>query len=207
MCARAAVNSRGVDLGSRNARAVATVGHPDLVFGVPLYADLPERHDYVVQSRGAFDETVRGIVALKRAGVGVEVRFVIHRETADRLADFARFVARNLTFVDHVALMALEPVGYAKANLDALWIDPLDYAAPLLDATLALHRAGMAVSLYNHQRCVLDRRLWPFARRSISDWKNLYLDACAGCAERGECGGFFASSAERHSRGVAPLAR
>lgn len=188
-------------------RAVAAVGHPDLVLGIPLYADLPEDHDYVVQSRGAFDATVRGLIELKRAGVAVEVRFVIHRETVDRLAEFARFVARNLTFVDHVALMALEPVGFAKGNLERLWIDPLDYQPPLIDATLTLHRAGLAVSLYNHQLCVLDPRLHPFARRSISDWKNLYLDACEGCVKRAACGGFFASSATRHSRGIAPVLR
>ena len=188
-------------------RAVASVRHPDLVLGIPLYADLPEDHDYIVQSRGAFDETVRGLIELKRAGVGVEVRFVIHRETVDRLADLARFVARNLTFVDHVALMGLEPVGFAKTHLDRLWIDPLDYEQPLLDATLTLHRAGLAVSLYNHQLCVLDPRLHPFARQSISDWKNLYLDACDGCAERAACGGFFASSVVRRSRGITPFVR
>ncbi len=186
-------------------RAVADIDHPDLMLGIPLYADLPEEHDYVVQSRGAFDETVRGIVAAKRAGLAVELRFVIHRETVDHLADFARFVARNLTFVDHVALMGLEPVGYAKANLERLWIDPADYQRPLVEATLALRRAGMTVSLYNHQLCVLDRRLHPFARKSISDWKNRYFDECQGCSAMEECGGFFASSAVRRSRAIAPL--
>lgn len=187
------------------ARSVGVLGHPDLMFGIPLYSDVAEEHDYVVQARGAFDETVRGVLALKRAGVRVELRFVIHRETAGRLPEFARFVARNLTFVDHVALMGLEPVGFARANLDRLWIDPLDYGRALLDAALALERAGMAVSVYNHQLCVLDPRLHPLARRSISDWKNLYLDVCTGCGRREECGGFFASSAVRHSRGITPL--
>lgn len=185
------------------ARAVGAVKHPDLMIGIPLYADLPEVHDYVVQARGAFDETVRGVLALKRAGVRVELRFVIHRETAERLADFARFVARNLTFVDHVALMGMEPVGFAKANLDQLWVDPLDYGRALGEAARTLHRAGMAVSIYNHQLCVLDASLHAFARRSISDWKNAYFEECDGCALRGECGGFFASSVVRRSRGIA----
>jgi His-Xaa-Ser system radical SAM maturase HxsC len=63
------------------ALSIARVAHPDLVLGIPLYSDLPEEHDYVVQARGAFDETVRGILNLKRAGVRVELRFVIHAET------------------------------------------------------------------------------------------------------------------------------
>lgn len=187
------------------ARAVAAVGHPDVMVGIPLYSDLPEDHDYVVQARGAFDESVRGILALKRVGVRVEVRFVVHRETVPRMPEFARFVARNLTFIDHVALMGLEPIGFARANLDHLWIDPLDYQRPLLDATLTLVRAGMTVSIYNHPLCVLDPRLHPFARKSISDWKNCYFDECAGCLAKEGCGGFFASASVRRSRGITPF--
>src|SRR5262249_25954811 len=157
-------------------------------------------HDHVVQARGAYDETLRGILNLKRRQVRVELRFVIQRDTADRLPDLARFVARNLTFLDHVALMGLEPVGFAKTNLEALWIDPLDYQPELVEAVLFLHRAGMAVSVYNPQLCVLDPRLYPFARKSISDWKNTYFEECDGCRRRDECGGFFISSSARRSR-------
>ena len=51
--------------------------------------------------------------------------------------------------------------------------------------------SGMNVSIYNHQPCVLDKRLWPFARKSISDWKNEYMPECMGCREKDNCGGFF----------------
>ncbi len=175
------------------------------MLGIPLYADLPELHDYVVQAKGAFDETMRGVLNLKRARVRVEVRFVIHRDTFGRLPDFARFVARNLTFVDHVALMGLELVGFARSNIETLWVDPIDYQRELLDAVVTLDRAGMPVSIYNHQLCALDRRLWPFARKSVSDWKNAYFDECTACAQRDACGGFFASSSLRRSRGIRAL--
>ncbi|KYF68801.1 His-Xaa-Ser system radical SAM maturase HxsC [Sorangium cellulosum] len=184
------------------ARAVGDVKHPDLMFGIPLYSDLPDEHDYIVQARGAFDEAVRGILNLKRRHVRVELRFVIHRETVGRMPEFAQFVARNLTFVDHVALMGLEPVGFAKANLEGLWIDPVDYQGSLRESVMTLERAGMAVSIYNHQLCVLAPMLHRFARKSISDWKNIYVEACEGCRRRDDCGGFFASAASRHSRGV-----
>ena len=187
------------------ARALADARHPDLMLGVPLYSDLPEVHDYVVQARGAYDQTVRGILNLKEAGVGVELRFIIHRDTYAGLPAFARFVARNLRFVDHVALMGLEPIGFAKANLDAIWIDPLDYADQLRDAALQLDRAGLRTSIYNHQLCVLPSELHRFARASISDWKNMYVEECDACSSRPACGGFFASAAVRRSRGIAPV--
>ncbi len=184
------------------ARAIGNVRHSDVMFGIPLYSDLPEEHDYVVQRRGAFDETVRGILNLKRQGVRVEIRFVVHRETYQRLPMFARFVARNLLFVDHVALMGLELVGFGKTNADALWIDPIDYQAELATATKTLAQAGARVSVYNHALCVLPEEVRPYARKSISDWKNKYLDECVRCCRRDECGGFFASGVVRPSAGV-----
>jgi His-Xaa-Ser system radical SAM maturase HxsC len=187
------------------ARQVASVGLPDLMIGIPLYSDLPEDHDYVVQARGAFDQTVRGVLNLKRVGVRVELRFVIHSKTVQRLPEFANFVARNLLFVDQVALMGLELMGFAKANLDALWIDPLDYTAELAKAVETLHRARAPVAIYNHQLCVLPTPLHRFARRSISDWKNWYPEECGSCSARDECGGFFASASIRRSRGIVPL--
>jgi His-Xaa-Ser system radical SAM maturase HxsC len=185
------------------ARKVACVRHPDLMVGIPLYSDVPEEHDYIVQKRGAFSETVRGILNLKKHRVDVEIRFVIQADTYRRLPEFACFLARNLLFVDHVALMGLELMGFAKANLDAIWVDPLDYQEQLLAAVQTLARAGMSVSIYNLQLCVLDPRLHSFARKSISDWKNAYFDECTRCSKLLECGGFFSSSTLRRSRGIA----
>lgn len=189
------------------ARALAAIRHPDLMLGIPLYGALPEQHDYVVQRRGAYNQTVRGVLNLKRFGVRVELRFVIHAATYTFLPTFARFVVRNLTFVDHVALMGLEPMGFAHANLDALWIDPLDYQRELVEAALILERARLPVSIYNHQLCVLDPRLHHLAQRSISDWKNCYFDECTACGIKAECGGFFASNSRRRSRGIAAVIR
>jgi His-Xaa-Ser system radical SAM maturase HxsC len=188
------------------ARALAAIGIDDLMIGIPLYSHLPEDHDFVVQARGAFDEAVQGVLNLKRAGVRVELRFVIHRETVAGLSSFAEFVARNLLFVDQVVLMGLELMGFARANMDRLWIDPVDYAPHLATAVETLDRARVRVSIYNHQLCVLPAALHQFCRRSISDWKNWYPDECEACELRNECGGFFASSSLRRSRGIRPLA-
>jgi len=184
------------------AQQLAAVRHPDLMMGIPLYAPTSELHEYIVQAHGAFDETIRGILNLKRAGVRVELRVVIQRANFQQLPALAEFITRNLVFLDHVALMGLEPIGYAKANLDAVWIDPVDYASQLKQAVRTLENAGMHTSIYNSQLCTLDRELWPRARKSISDWKNEYIDQCASCSVRHECGGFFSSGVPVHSRGI-----
>lgn len=175
-------------------------------WGVPLYADNPARHDYVVQAAGAFEETVNGIYNLAERGHAVEIRFVVHAQTIGRLNGFVDFIWRNMPFVRHVALMGLEPMGYARGARDLLWIDPQDYAADVALAAQGLADRGVPVSLYNMPLCVLPWSVWPLARKSISDWKNIYAPECAGCGAAAQCGGFFASqSADWRSRAVRPI--
>jgi His-Xaa-Ser system radical SAM maturase HxsC len=182
----------------------ANIDNPDMMVGIPLYSDLSHIHDYVVQADGAYDQTLRGILNLKRHRQRVEIRVVVHKQTYARLAQLAAFISRNLTFVDHVAFMGLEMTGFTRANLDSLWIDPFDYQEQLRKAVLLLDAHRMHVSIYNHQLCLLDRALWPFARRSISDWKNEYMPECDGCSERENCGGFFSSARLRYSSNIHP---
>lgn len=188
------------------ARALGEVDHPHLTLGIPLYSDDPVRHDYIVQSSGAFDETVKGILNLRSAEVRVEVRVVVHRETLPRLVQTCRFIARNLLFVNHVALMGLEITGFTRANLEQLWIDPHEYRDTLSEAAGVLTSYGMRASIYNHQLCLVNEDLYPIYRKSISDWKNEYLAECRTCERRSECGGFFSSSVQfKHSAHIRPL--
>lgn len=187
------------------ARDLGGVCHHDLMMGIPIYADLAHIHDYIVQADGAFDETIRGILALKANGVRVEVRVVLQQQTVVRLVPLARFLARNLLFVDHVALMGLELTGFARANLEQIWIDPADYQEDLVEAVGILDRAGLKTSIYNSQVCVLAPSIRRFARQSISDWKQEYMPECAGCTAKAVCGGFFASAKLRYSRAISPI--
>ncbi|MBI4218530.1 MAG: hypothetical protein HY682_00195, partial [Chloroflexi bacterium] len=107
----------------------------------------------------------------------------------------------------HVAFMGLELVGHVHRNLERLWVDPVVYQPQLERATTYLSDRGMDVSIYNLPLCLLPRSLWPFARKSISDWKNIYLPECAGCAVQDRCGGLFESARKRHSEHIRPLGR
>jgi hypothetical protein len=110
-----------------------------------------------------------------------------------------------MPFVDQVALMGLEITGFAKTNLDALWIDPVDYQPQLREAVRELNDSHVKVMIYNLQLCILERELWPFARRSISDWKNIYMPECEPCTLRTDCGGFFGSARLRYSSHIRAL--
>ena len=70
--------------------AWAAVRHPMLSAGIPIYAAVDHVHDYVVQAKGAFDQTVLGVLRLKDQGQRVEIRVVLHAITAPRLLKPAR---------------------------------------------------------------------------------------------------------------------
>lgn len=189
------------------ARSYAAIEHPDLMVGIPVYSADPARHDYVVQAKGAFDETIRGILNLKRLNQKVEIRVVLHKQTVEGLPLLAEYIARNLLFVDHVALMGLEITGFTRANLDALWIDPIDYKDQLSGAVRILATYGINTSVYNHPLCLVNQDVEPHYVKSISDWKNEYAQECMPCLRKDVCGGFFSSGIEhRYSASLRPFA-
>jgi His-Xaa-Ser system radical SAM maturase HxsC len=192
---RAFANSRIVD-------AWRDIRHPNLMAAIPVYASVDHLHDHVVQAKGAFDETVLGILKLKDRGQRVEIRVVLHALTAPIIEDTGRWIARNLPFVDHVALMGLENTGFAIANDAMLWMDPMDYGDGLARAVDHLSAAGVNVSVYNLPKCVLPRSVWPHAVQSISDWKNDFVEECGRCDEKNSCSGFFTTGRPRFSRGI-----
>ena len=186
-------------------RRYAAVGLADIMAGIPVYAPEPGLHDFIVQAAGAFDETVHGILNLASLGQAVEIRVVVQRHTVPVLPGLAAFIVRNLPFVAQVALMGLEMTGLARPNSPLVWADPADYQRELAGAVDILATAGIATRIYNHQLCVLDRRLWPYATQSISDWKNDYLDICRTCSVRDACGGVFTTSGNRLSQHLRPV--
>ena len=187
------------------AKAVAEVKHPDLMLGIPIYSDLTEEHDFIVQRKGAFAEAIQGILNLKSLGLRIELRIVILHQNQQHLKDMAQFIRRNLTFCDHVALMGMEVEGFAKSNLDDVWVDPYDYRAELAEAVDMLDSAKMNVSIYNVPLCLLAEKSRQFSCQSISDWKNEYVEACQVCTKRSDCCGFFATSRRRLSDHITPF--
>jgi His-Xaa-Ser system radical SAM maturase HxsC len=185
---------------------IAALNHQNLICGIPLYSDIDQEHDEIVQAEGAFDQTILGVLNLARHHIAVELRTVIHQTNALHLLQLSEFIYRNLPFASHLAFMAMEPTGLALANIEKLWIDPFEYSTVLSEAVQYFVARGMSVSIYNHQLCTLPSAVWPFCRQSISDWKATYLPSCHECAGKEICGGLFDSAISTyHSRLIAPL--
>lgn len=163
-------------------------------WAVPVYADSSRLHDEVVGSPGAFSETTHGLYNLAERGHAIEIRSVLHGMTLPRITALCEFIARNLPFARHVALMGLEPMGLARGNMPRLRYEPDDLGRNISAGMDLLHRSRIRASIYNVPLCLLEDHLRPFARRSISDWKNEYAESCDACALKADCCGFFRSA-------------
>jgi His-Xaa-Ser system radical SAM maturase HxsC len=186
------------------ARELVKAGAPNLLIETPLFADNDTEHDAVMGAKGSFYQTIRGLHNLARLGQPVGLRTILHALTVKRLTQYAEFIYRNLPFVFQVAFMGMETRGLASQNLARLWVDPHDYQDQLAHAVRYLARRLVPVSIYNHQLCLLPREVWPFARKSITDWKQTYPPACDTCSMKEACGGVFGTG-ERYSDYLHPI--
>jgi His-Xaa-Ser system radical SAM maturase HxsC len=189
----------------RYVEKLVRVRHPRLLLAVALYAETEAVHDRIVGASGAFQETVRGLHNLALYRLPIELRVVISALNCTRLTQLVDFMFWNMPFVVHVALMGLEPIGLARKNLSTVWADPYDYRDELERACRFLWRRTVPVSIYNHPLCILPESLRPLARRSISEWKNIYLPVCEACAQKSDCCGLFQSAVTKHSSHITPI--
>lgn len=187
------------------AERLAAVNNQRIMLGIPVYSDYYQSHDHIVQAKNAFDQTILGLYNLTAWGIRVEIRIVLHALSIPRLTKLSRYIYKNLPFAEHVTFMGLEYTGYTPHNINQLWVDPYDYRSELEEAVLFLAGQGMHVSIYNAQLCTLPRSVWSYARKSISDWKNDYLDLCKECNVFGECGGLFTWNLKMCSTHIRPI--
>jgi His-Xaa-Ser system radical SAM maturase HxsC len=185
-------------------KEIVSIGHPNLIFQIPLYADTDSCHDNIVATNG-FYRTIKGLYNLALFSQKIEIRTVIFSLNYKRLPQLSEFIYRNFPFAFHIALMGLEVIHQARQNAEMLWLDPYLYQDELLEAVRILHRADMNVSIYNHPLCVIPKSLWRFARRSISDWKRRFPEICKSCEAQPLCGGVFATSGEHFSKFLHPV--
>lgn len=176
------------------ARKIADIAGDKLYIGIPLHSDYYKDHDIIAGQKEAYNETIAGIFNLAACGAAIELRVVINKLNYMRLPQMADFIQKYLPFIAWTAFMGMEHTGYAVANEKNIWIEPIEYANKLTEAVLTLAQWRSDVAVYNIPLCLLPDSIRPFAKRSISTWKNRYVPDCDGCTLKSECCGLFSTS-------------
>ena len=166
----------------------------DVVWGIPLHGHNQALHDECVSSKGAFKDTVNGLINLSYSGAYVELRTVVTRKNYRFLKNITELVNSSFAFIPVHAIMNLEPKGWAKRNFDNLYISTVEQMPYIEDCITYSGIINQKVVLFNYPLCTVSKNLRGSYRKSISDWKNYYPDFCDNCDEKELCGGFFASS-------------
>ena len=159
---------------------------------VPLYGPVDYTHDFVVQSPGAFDQTIGGLLNLHHHNQPIQLRIVLIEPVLQVLPELCAFIGRNLPFVREVALMACEPTGFALANREHCEVDLQSWGKTLEDGVRTLTRHDIPHIFMNTPLCSIPQSLWGEASQSISDWKNVYAQECSSCTVKSKCCGLFA---------------
>ncbi len=165
-----------------------------ITLGIPLHSDSALIHDKIAGVKGAYTETMLGLYNLAANEMDIELRIVLNKQNYFRLPQMARFISKNLVFISSVAFMAMEDIGYTIKNRDFIWIEPIEYIDYLQQAVLFLSQFNFDVALFNLPLCLLPNEIKPFARKSISDWKNTFLSQCNDCTLQKDCCGLFSTS-------------
>lgn len=163
----------------------------DILWGIPLYSRSPSLHDEIVGKVGAFEPLMNNLYFLAQSATKIELRTVLVARNVQDLPALSRFIATNLPFIAVWAIMAMEPIGFAKANRETLFFDHSVFPHPLTAAIDYAEARNVNVALYNFPRCTIPANYRRYCTTSISDWKRKYLLECENCTEQKLCTGFF----------------
>ena len=163
----------------------------DVLWAIPLYSHEKAMHEKIVDKKDSFDVLIENLFKFGKAKSSIELRTVVTQLNFLDLPHLAKFIAFNLGFINHWSIMAMENIGFAKANIDNLFVDFSSFFNPLGKAIDISTGADIAVNLFNFPLCSVPKNYRELCRKSISDWKNKYLDVCETCDEVKNCCGFF----------------
>jgi His-Xaa-Ser system radical SAM maturase HxsC len=176
------------------AEKLKKVGGNNLLLGVPIHSDSSLIHDIIAGAKNAFNETIIGLYNLAALEIPIELRVVINKLNYKRLSQLSDYIFKNLSFVNCVSFMAMEQIGFAVKNSKQIWIEPKEYVDNLKEAVVNLNSWNVDISIFNLPFCLLPNELHAFAKKSISDWKNNYIEICKDCQKREDCCGLFSTS-------------
>ena len=175
-------------------KSISDVAKGYFISEIPIYSSFYAQHDYVVQSKNAFFETIEGFYNCSKYGLNTEVRVVLNKQTYQDLPNLMYFIYKNIPFVDHIALMGMEYIGFTLNNIEEVHISPLEYENELINAIKICREYSLPVSIYNLPLCLVNENIRSFSRQSISDWKNEFSEICYNCDMKNECAGMFTST-------------
>jgi len=172
---------------------------------IPIHGSTAEKHDYITQAKGSFDQTVRAIANLLRVKTETEIRIVVSKLNCDDILNIAKFIVAVFPSVSIVNFVGLEMRGNCAAHAEEVLISYQEAFQKSKEAIKLLISCGIDVGLYNFPYCMIDKNYWPIAQKSISAYKSVFNDECENCLLQEECCGIFQATKNFYKPKVYPI--
>lgn len=163
----------------------------NILWGIPMYSHNHTEHDKIVCKEGAYNNLLIGINTLLQSGSKIELRTIILKQNYKSLSGLADFISRHIPDIEIWAIMQLERIGFAKMNWDHIFYDSSIDFSFIENALRIAIQNHVRFGLYNFPLCTVSPKWRDFSFKTISDWKNKYLQVCDHCSLKNNCGGFF----------------
>ena len=168
------------------------------LYGIPIHGHVSALHDLLTRVPGSYEQTLDGALNMAYVGAALEIRIVVNSKNSPYLSLIVESIISKLRGSKFfIAVMQLEPVGWANNNFKHLFSPTKDHLAALSESIALAEAADIGLRLYNYPLCELSNDLRPYAVQSVSDWKNYFHEDCRACNLKPECAGFFKSAARR----------
>ena len=172
---------------------------------IPIHGSTPEKHDYITQAPGSFVQTLRAITNLLQAKVEVELRIVVSKLNCNDITNIAKLISELFPTVAVVHFIGLEMRGNCVVYPDKVLISYQEAFNSSKEAIKLLVHKGIDVGLYNFPYCMIDKKYWPIAQKSISAYKSMFYNKCNECKLKSECCGIFLATMNYYKPEVYPI--
>lgn len=178
---------------------------PQTLTGIPIHGSCAEKHDFITQAPGSFEETEKGLYLLLEKHAQIELRIVASKLNIQDITSIAKLIADHFVGVHAVRIMGLEMLGNARKNLPQVWIDYRESFPYIREAVEILVDADIDVQIYNYPLCCVEPPYWGICKKSISPDKVRYAEQCNNCSKKDACGGVFLGTLRLLERSLSPL--
>lgn len=176
----------------------------NMVIGIPLHGHNENLHDRITQVPGSFIQTKSGIKNLLKYKRRVEIRIVVNLINLSKIYKIAELIINEFPSVESVKIMGMEMTGSAALNRSKLWISYNTAFQASKEAIDELVKNKIDVALYNFPLCAVEKPYRMLCRKSITEYKVRFAEACELCNDRDACGGIFSGSFRLAKEDVTP---
>ena len=161
---------------------------------IPIHGHTAELHDRITRVQGSFEQTKTGIKRMLARRIPVEIRIVVTKLNCEYTREISELILKEFPGIVCVNFIGLEPLGNCALNFKEVFLGYEESFQFCRSAVDLLVKSGVTTALYNYPLCAVDSRYWPICAKSISTYKNGFVEGCKDCAVYDICPGFFDSA-------------